>query len=57
MILKYVKEGSLYLLFYYDGDWYGEDKVKLRFGCIWYGDLKEIVLENECVFLVEFEYY
>ncbi len=30
-ILKYVKEGSLYPLSYYDGDWYGEDKVKSVF--------------------------
>ena len=38
---------SLYPLSYYDGDWYGEDKVKSRFGC---GDSKETVLENERAF-------
>lgn len=52
-ILKYVKEGCLYPLSYYDGDWYGEDKVKS--GCIWHGDSKETVLENECAFLAELE--
>lgn len=56
-ILKYVKEGSLYPLSYYDGDWYGEDKVKSRFGCIWHGDSKETVLENERAFLAELEHY
>ena len=25
-------------------------KVKSRFGCIWHGDSKETVLENECAF-------
>ncbi|MGN3951579.1 ATP-grasp domain-containing protein [Staphylococcus aureus] len=54
-ILKYVKEGCLYPLSYYDGDRYGEDKVKSRFGCIWHGDSKETVLENECAFLAELE--
>lgn len=54
-ILKYVKEGCLYPLSYYDGDWYGEDKVKSRFGCIWHGDSKETVLENERAFLAELE--
>ncbi|HCZ9410723.1 TPA: ATP-grasp domain-containing protein [Staphylococcus aureus] len=54
-ILKYVKEGSLYPLSYYDGDWYIEDEVKSRFGCIWHGDSKETVLENERAFLAELE--
>lgn len=54
-ILKYVDEGSLYPLSYYDGDWYGENKVKSRFGCIWHGNSKEAVLEKERAFLEELD--
>ncbi|MDI1634651.1 hypothetical protein QI406_07840, partial [Staphylococcus aureus] len=32
-------------------------KVKSRFGCIWHGDSKETVLENERAFLAELEHY
>ena len=30
-----------YPLSYYDGDWYGKDKVNSRFGCIWHGSSKK----------------
>ncbi|AMG63631.1 ATP-grasp domain-containing protein [Staphylococcus lugdunensis] len=39
-ILKFIKKGVLYPLSYYDGDWYGKNKVNSRFGCIWHGNSK-----------------
>ena len=41
-IIKYIKKGVLYPLSYYDGDWYGKDKVNSRFGCIWHGSSKKL---------------
>ncbi|SUM69782.1 ATP-grasp domain protein [Staphylococcus saccharolyticus] len=51
--LKYVKKGVLYPLSYYDGDWYSNDTVNSRFGCIWHGVNKEEVAQYEKAFLSE----
>ena len=50
-ILKYVKKGVLYPLSYYDGDWYGVNKVNSRFGCIWHGKDKAYIQQMEEAFL------
>ena len=52
-LLKYVKKGVLYPLSYYDGDWYSNDTVNSRFGCIWHGVNKEEVAQYEKAFLSE----
>lgn len=52
-ILKYVKKGVLYPLSYYDGDWYGKNKVGSRFGCIWHGKDKVSIQKLEKAFLEE----
>lgn len=55
VILKYVEKGVLYPLSYYDGEWFGKDKVKSRFGCIWHGNSKEEVEELEKAFIAELD--
>ncbi|EHJ07235.1 L-aspartate--L-methionine ligase LdmS [Staphylococcus simiae] len=52
-ILRYIKQGVLYPLSYYDGDWYGKDKVNSRFGCIWHGDSKDEIIRKEQQFLAD----
>ncbi|GGI41181.1 L-aspartate--L-methionine ligase LdmS [Mammaliicoccus stepanovicii] len=52
-IETYIKNGSLYPLSYYDGDWYGKDKVKSRFSGIWHAETKEEALKLEEAFLKE----
>ncbi|MCI2948850.1 L-aspartate-L-methionine ligase [Staphylococcus caledonicus] len=54
-ILKYVKQGVLYPLSYYDGDWYGKNEVNSRFGCIWHANSKEEVEQLEQAFISELE--
>ncbi|AYU55758.1 amidohydrolase [Staphylococcus debuckii] len=54
-IMKYVRQGKIYPLSYYDGDWYGKDKVNSRFACIWHGSTREEVEQNERAFLKELE--
>ena len=39
-IEKYVNKGVLFPLSYYDGDWYKDEVVKSRFGCIWHRESK-----------------
>ena len=56
VILKYVKQGVLYPLSYYDGDWFGKDEVKSRFGCIWNADSKEEVEQLEQAFISELDH-
>ncbi|WP_145422170.1 L-aspartate--L-methionine ligase LdmS [Staphylococcus hominis] len=55
VILKYVKQGVLYPLSYYDGDWFGKDEVNSRFGCIWNADSKEEVEQLEQAFISELD--
>ncbi|ATN02234.1 L-aspartate--L-methionine ligase LdmS [Staphylococcus capitis] len=52
-IIKYIKKGVLYPLSYYDGDWYGKDKVNSRFGCIWHGSSKKEIIQHENEFIKE----
>ena len=54
-IVKYIKKGVLYPLSYYDGDWYGKDKVNSRFGCIWHGSSKEEIIQYENEFIRELD--
>ena len=44
----------LYPLSYYDGDWFGKDEVKSRFG-IWNADSKEEVEQLEQAFISELD--
>ena len=52
-IMKYVRQGKIYPLSYYDGDWYDKDKVNSRFACIWHGSSREEIELNEKAFLKE----
>lgn len=53
IIKKYVDKGILFPLSYYDGDWYKDEAVKSRFGCIWHGESKALVESMERQFLEE----
>ncbi|WP_436855826.1 L-aspartate--L-methionine ligase LdmS [Staphylococcus caeli] len=52
-ILKYVRKGVLFPLSYYDGDWYENEAVASRFGCIWHAENKSEVEHLEQQFLQE----
>ena len=52
-IKKYVARGVLLPLSYYDGDWYKDDDVKSRFGCIWHAENQAEVEKLERQFLKE----
>ncbi|PTI69805.1 L-aspartate--L-methionine ligase LdmS [Staphylococcus succinus] len=54
-ILKYVNKGVLFPLSYYDGDWYDNEDVKSRFGCIWHGESKAEIEAIEQQFLKELD--
>lgn len=54
-IVKYIKKGVLYPLSYYNGDWYGKNEVKSRFGCIWHANSKEEVEQFEKAFIAELD--
>ncbi|RIP07095.1 ATP-grasp domain-containing protein [Staphylococcus gallinarum] len=50
-IVKYIKKGVLFPLSYYDGDWYTEEQVSSRFGCIWHGESQSQIEKLELQFL------
>ena len=52
-IVKYVEKGVLYPLSYYDGEWFTDEFVGSRFGCIWHGRSKEEIEHLETQFLKE----
>lgn len=52
-IKKYIEEGYLYPLSYYDGDYFGKGKVKSRFAGIWHAENESKALEREQSFLEE----
>lgn len=54
-IMKYVNKGVLFPLSYYDGDWFDNEVVKSRFGCIWHGENKSYVEKMEQQFLNDLE--
>ncbi|SUM34292.1 ATP-grasp domain protein [Staphylococcus gallinarum] len=41
----------LFPLSYYDGDWYTEEQVSSRFGCIWHGESQSQIEKLELQFL------
>ncbi|RYS38475.1 ATP-grasp domain-containing protein, partial [Staphylococcus pseudintermedius] len=50
-IEQFIKNGHLYPLAYYDGDYFGKDNVKSRFVGIWHAETEEKALEQEQLFL------
>lgn len=50
-IEQFIKNGYLYPLAYYDGDYFGKDNVKSRFVGIWHVETEEKALEQEQLFL------
>lgn len=54
-ILKYVRLGVLFPLSYYDGEWFENDTVQSRFGCIWHAENKATVDTLEQQFLKEIQ--
>ncbi|MCG7339985.1 ATP-grasp domain-containing protein [Staphylococcus sp. ACRSN] len=50
-IVKYIKQGVLFPLSYYDGNWYETENVQSRFGCIWHGDSQQQIEKIELQFL------
>ncbi|WP_323704192.1 L-aspartate--L-methionine ligase LdmS [Mammaliicoccus sp. Dog046] len=52
-IKKYIREGYLYPLSYYDGDWFKDEQVKSRFAGIWHAENESIALEKEQAFIKE----
>ncbi|MGO3497546.1 MAG: L-aspartate--L-methionine ligase LdmS, partial [Staphylococcus equorum] len=54
-IMKYVNMGVLFPLSYYDGDWFDNEVVKSRFGCIWHGENEAYVEKMEQQFLNDLE--
>lgn len=54
-IYKYVQQGVLFPLSYYDGDWFEERNVPSRFGCIWHAKSKQQVEAYEQAFLKEIQ--
>lgn len=50
-IMKFIEKGHLYPLSYFDGDWFGRDKKKSRFSCVWHAETEEEVLQQEAAFL------
>lgn len=50
-IERFIKNGYLYPLAYYDGDYFGKDKVKSRFVGIWHAETEVKALEEEQLFL------
>ena len=52
-IVKYVEKGVLYPLSYYDGEWFTNEFVGSRLGCIWHGRSKQEIEYLETQFLKE----
>ena len=53
MIEKYVEDGYLYPLSFFDGDWFGKNKVNARFAGIWHAETESKALQLEQKFLSE----
>ncbi|QLK86536.1 ATP-grasp domain-containing protein [Staphylococcus sp. 17KM0847] len=52
-IVEFVKQGVLYPLSYYDGEWYTDRHVNSRFGCVWHVESEEALTQYEQAFLVK----
>ncbi|UXR69166.1 MULTISPECIES: ATP-grasp domain-containing protein [unclassified Staphylococcus] len=50
-IKTFIKKGVLFPLSYYDGDWYTDQHVDSRFGCIWHAESEADIEEYEQEFL------
>ncbi|MBF0794213.1 L-aspartate--L-methionine ligase LdmS [Mammaliicoccus lentus] len=53
VIEKYVEDGHLYPLSFFDGDWFGKNKVNARFAGIWHAETESKALQLEQKFLSE----
>lgn len=52
-IKTFVEKGVLFPLSYYDGDWYIDEHVDSRFGCIWHADSEAEIEAYEQQFIEE----